>query len=332
MLIPTLAALSAAVLFALATALQHRSAGLISDADISSTGGLGGFVAKTLRHPLWIAGSLADVAGFGLHALALRDGPLTLVQPLLVTGIVFALPLRQFLEHRHPRPDELRWAAVLGVGLVLFLTISTPADGTSQTADPIPTVVCVIAMGVAIIGCAIIAWRHTGNTAAATLGAAAGLAFAATAGLLKEGVDSLNRGFGALFTTWPLYALIVIGALGLLLNQLAFRAGPLRFSLPAITTIDPIASLIIGVAVFDEKFRDGPFYLLGETLGLALVVAGVFALTRSDPDDHPPLAGQDGKGQPSATESLCVIPKPASVTIPTRIPDSSGRRSQYGLS
>ena len=100
------------------------------------------------------------------------------------------------------------------------------------------------------------------------------MAFAATAGLLKEGMDSLNRGFGALFTTWPLYALIVIGALGLLLNQLAFRAGPLRFSLPAITTIDPIASLIIGVAVFDEKFRDGPFYLLGETLGLAFVVAG----------------------------------------------------------
>ena len=81
MLIPTLAALSAAVLFALATALQHRSAGLISDAGISSTGGLGGFVAKTLRHPLWIVAPSADLAGFGLQAwpcgMAAHPGPAT---------------------------------------------------------------------------------------------------------------------------------------------------------------------------------------------------------------------------------------------------------------
>jgi len=35
----------------------------------------------------------ASSAGFALHAPALRDDPLTLVQPLLVIGVVFALPL-----------------------------------------------------------------------------------------------------------------------------------------------------------------------------------------------------------------------------------------------
>jgi hypothetical protein len=282
MLVATLAALGAAALFAVAAALQHRSAGLVTDADTVQTAEVAGFVSKTLRHPLWIAGSIADIGGFGLHALALRDGPLTLVQPLLVTGVLFALPLRQFLERRRPRRQEVGWAAALTLGLAAFLTISTPANGAAQAADPTPTVISVAAIGLATLVCSLVGRRTTGSRAAVTLGVAAGLAFAGTAGLLKETMDILNRGVGAVFASWPLYALLVVGGIGLLLNQLAYQAGPLRFSLPAVTTVDPIVSLVIGLAVFDEKFRNGPPYLVGEAIGLALIIAAAVGLTRSD--------------------------------------------------
>jgi drug/metabolite transporter (DMT)-like permease len=280
-----LAALSAAALFAVAAALQHRSAGLITAATQAHAEGLAGFVGRTLRHPLWLVGALASLAGFGLHALALRNGPLTLVQPLLVTGVVFALPLRQFLEHRRPRRAELGWAAALALGLAVFLTISTPAAGRAQPGDRIPALICVAALGVAIPGCFVAGRRATGRTAAVTLGTAAGLAFASTAGLLKETVSILGRGPGVLLTTWPCYALVAVGGVGLLLHQLAYQAGPLRVSLPAITTVNPIVSLIIGVAVFDERFRSGAPYLLGEILGLALIAAAAVGLTRSGADD-----------------------------------------------
>jgi hypothetical protein len=288
MLVAILAAVSAAALFAVGTALQHRSAGLVSAGQVTAAGGdrsagLPGFVARTLRHPLWLAGSLSSLAGLGLHALALRDGPLTLVQPLLVTGVIFALPLRQLLEHRRPGRAELGWAAALALGLVLFLTVSTPADGVSRAADPIPAVICVTAIGLAVLGCCAVGRRGTGATAAVALGTAAGLAFAATAGLLKETINVSGRGTGALLTTWPCYALAVAGALGLLLSQLAYRAAPLRVSLPAITTVNPIVSLVIGVAVFDERFRSGAPYLLGELLGLVLIAAAAVGLTRSGP-------------------------------------------------
>jgi len=98
-----LAALSAAALFAAATALQHRSAGLVTAAGTERSAGLTRFISKTLCHPLWVVGTVAGIAGVALHAIALRDGPLTLVQPLLVTGVIFALPLRRLLEHRRPR-------------------------------------------------------------------------------------------------------------------------------------------------------------------------------------------------------------------------------------
>ena len=310
MLVATLAALSAAALFAVAAALQHRSAGLVTDAGAPRTAGVSEFIWMTLRHPLWIIGSVADVAGLALHAVALRDGPLTLVQPLLVCGVIFALPLRQLIEHRHPARAELGWAAVLAIGLVLFLAVATPSDRAAQLPDAVPTIVCGALVGFGILTFFLVGRHAAGRTAAMLLGTAAALAFAATAGLLKETMDLLKRGPGAVATAWPLYALIAVGAIGLVLNQLAYQAGPLRFSLPAVTTVDPIVSLLIGIAVFDERFRNGAADLLLEALGLALVVVAAVRLTRSGPGSSvaqaPDRQAESPKGSDRSSPSLRV--------------------------
>jgi drug/metabolite transporter (DMT)-like permease len=274
------AAMLAAALFAVATALQHRSAGLVTVAD--SRGG--GFVSRTLRHPLWIVGSVANLAGLALHALALRDGPLTLVQPVLVIGVIFTLPLRQVLEHRRPGRAEIGWAVALTLGLAVFLVLATPADGPAQGADPAPMVICAAAITLAISSCLVAGRRRTAATGAMMLGTAAGLLFAVSAALLKETTSVLSHGTVALFTGWPLYALVAVGGAGLLLSQFAYRAGPLNASLPAITAVNPVVSVVIGVAVFDEPFRTAPGYLLGEVLGLALMAVAAVGLTRSVPD------------------------------------------------
>jgi hypothetical protein len=327
-----LAAVAAAALFALAAALQHRSASLVRAAGPVAAAGparaaasgppapgppapgppaapgpvagpdRAALVSATLRHPLWIAGSLASLAGFGLHALALRDGPLTLVQPLLVTGVIFALPLRQVLEHRRPRGAEVGWAAALALGLAGFITIATPAAGAGQAADPRPAVICLAVIALGIPGCCAAGRRAAGDLAAAALGTAAGLAFAATAALLKETVSVASRGAGALLASWPGYAMLAAGAAGLLLSQLAYRAGPLRASLPAITTVNPIVSLVIGVTVFDEGFRTGAPYLAGELLGLALIAAAGVGLTRTGPGRESGAGSAErGRARPAAS-------------------------------
>lgn len=281
LVVATLAALLAAALFAIATALQHRSAGLVAGAGSREKPRPTTFMAKALRHPLWLTGFAADIAGFAVHALALREGPLTLVQPLLVSSVVFALPLRQLLEHRPPRGTELGWAAALAAGLVLFLTIATPVDGTAQPADVVPTTVSAVLIGLGIVGCSALGRRSTGSRAAVLLGTGAALAFACVAGLLKEAMDIFAHRGGVLAVGRPVGALVVVGAIGFALNQLAYQAGPLSSSLPAITTVDTLVSVVIGVAVFDEQFRHGPGDLLGEALGLALVVAAGIFLSRS---------------------------------------------------
>jgi hypothetical protein len=69
-----------------------------------------------------------------------------------------------------------------------------------------------------------------------------------------------------------------------MVNQLAYRAGPLRSSLPTIMTVDALVSSVIGASVFDEGFRNGPVDLLGEAAGLVLILAAAVGLSRSGPE------------------------------------------------
>jgi hypothetical protein len=304
-LLTTITALMAASLFGVSTALQHRSAGLVSHGSHGNKR-LGGFLARTLRHPLWIVGAIADIGGFASHALALRLGPLTVVQPLLVSSIVFAVVLRQLLERRWPRRSELAWAAALTLGLVLFLTISTPIGVVAQPADPVPATVVGVLIGVGALGFFVGGRRYSGSTAAALLGTATGLSYAALAGLLKHDMVLLNHGLGALAVSWPFYVLIAVGAFSIVANQLAYKAGPLSSSLPPIMTVDALVSLVIGASAFDEGFRNGAGDLLGEAVGLALILAAAVGLSRSGPE--PARAREQRPARLARCKTLRVFP------------------------
>ncbi|MDQ6837849.1 MAG: DMT family transporter [Actinomycetota bacterium] len=277
-----IAALAAAAFFAAGSALQHRSAGAIPAFTGFGLRGISRFAWDTLRHPSWVAGSLADIVGLGLHAFALNQGPLTLVQPVLVTGVIFALPMRAGLDRRSPGRNEMVLATVLVAGLILFLVAATPGSPAKSPADHTPVVVTVVAVAVAVALCAVFGRRLRGSMSAAVLGVGAGISFAGTAAALKGTTDALSQGFVAVLTSPPLYLLVAAGAVGLALNQLAFAAGPLRASLPAITTLDPLASLVIGVVVYDEHLRNSSPAVAGTALGLAVVVVTTLALTRSE--------------------------------------------------
>ncbi|MCL2395592.1 MAG: DMT family transporter [Acidimicrobiaceae bacterium] len=300
----TIAALFAAALFAASTALQHRSATDIPKLRTLQRADLSRFVGLTLRHPAWLIGTGADVAGVGAHAFALHSGPLTLVQPLLVTGVVFALPLRQWIDKRRPGMRELGFALLLAAGLATFLIAATPASTVTAAADRLPAVICASVLALLTAG---FIWlgRHTGGSRAAlSLGVATGLTFAATAALIKTVTQTLTQHPAAVFIAWPFYVLIAVGLLGLFLNQVAFQAGPLRASLPAMVTADPLASLVIGVVIYDETLRTTGWALSGEVIGLAAVVVGAVALSRAQQPGEPADREPPRPGAPPMVREL----------------------------
>lgn len=296
----TLVAFAAAALYAVGAAFEHRGMADVHVLRSLHPGAVVHFLGAMFRVRVWWVGAVADVSGFGLHGLALRLGPLTLVQPVLVSGVVFALALRTWLSRRRPERAELVWAGVLAVGLVLFLTVATPVHASSNaTADVLPAFTAAVT-GVALLGgCVLVALRYPSQRALA-LGIGSGLVYAGAAGLLKGTVASDS--VGAAIRGWPLWTLLAVSAAGTLLKQIAYQAGPLRLSLPAITVVNPVGSVALGVVVFDEQFRVGAAAVSAECLGLLLILVAAAALTRQ-PDRAPTDAAAPATPFPINEES-----------------------------
>jgi len=206
--------LSAALAFAVSSSLKHASAGQVPDAQDLHLRSVGRLVLATVAHPLWLGGIVADVVGLSLQVVALHLGALAVVQPLLVSGLLFALILRQ-RTRRYTSHREIGWALVLTLCLAGFLLLAGTAHqpGSNEPADRVPAVAAAVIGVVLAIGCVLLGRRQSpGSRSAALLGVAVGTIYAATAALLKALTGIALHGPVALFTSWQLYAVVVAGA------------------------------------------------------------------------------------------------------------------------
>ena len=124
-------ALVAAFLFALAATLQQKGAlnlPTISLADPKS-------LVRLAGQTTWLLGTLALFAGYLFQAGALDRGRLSMIQPLLVTTVVFALPLGYFLTKQHVGRREVIGAVVILFGLGLFVYFGDPAGGNENASN-----------------------------------------------------------------------------------------------------------------------------------------------------------------------------------------------------
>jgi len=284
--------LSSAFAFAVSTSLKHASAGDVPDAQNLDPRRLGRFIQATLAHRLWLGGVGADVIGLSLQVIALHLGALSVVQPLMLSGLVFALLLRQRFEHNITH-REIGWAVALVAILAAFVTLAGTGAQHSGAGDVdrMPAVVsAVVGLVLAAVCVGLGRASQHGGRSAALLGVATGAVYAADAALLKAVSDRAQGGVLEVAESWQLYVVIVLGACGLLLNQLAFQAGPLTASLPAIATVDPLLSIVVGVAVYDEHIRRGPLAGIGLVMLLTLMGVTVIQLARAE---HAPALTKD---------------------------------------
>lgn len=233
-----------------------------------------------LRRPLWLFGWVPDAAGTGLQALALRFGPLALVQSVLVSGLFLAIPLEAALSRTRPHSRDL-FAVGLGViGLAAFLAAAEPTAGVSDPSKR-AWVGVGLGSGGAVAACLALAGRSTAAARGTLLGCATGLLYALIAALIKPLATTVAADPLAALTSWHLYALIPVGIAGLQLNQNAFQSGRLAAPLTALTLVDPVASTIIAVTAFHETLAVDPPRLVTEVVGVAVMAAGMWLVATS---------------------------------------------------
>jgi drug/metabolite transporter (DMT)-like permease len=274
-------ALIAAALFALGSVLQQKAG-----TDAPTIGASTGLLLRMARRPVWIAGIAADGLAFLAQAAALGIGSLAVVQPLLVASVVFALPLGAWLTDQRVGRREVVAALALLAGLGAFIVVADPSgghDGASLGAWLIAAAAC----GGPCVVLVLLAPRAPGARRAALLGAAAGILFALSAALTKTVVGELDNGIVTLVTTWPLYGLVVVGYVSMTLNQMSLDAGALAATMATSTALDPIASVVLGLALFKESIDAGPAEVLIVLLALGVVVAAMIVLARDQAESSP---------------------------------------------
>ncbi len=283
MILAVVLALAAAVSNAVNLMTQHL-------ASVASPPGVTGLrLARYLvRQPLWLLGAAAGLGSYLLQAGALHDGPLSIVQPLLVTELIFVMVLRRVWIRQQVAPAA--WASVLtvAVSLAVFLAAAEPSGG-----QPAPKAAEWLSAGVVfggiIAGLALLGTHGAPARRAGVLAAAAAMTWAMEAVFLKTATDTLTvSGPVAMFTGWPVYAFAAATVTGTVLQQAALHVGPLSVSQPLLVIVDPLASITLSVWLFGERFTGSTAGLAVAAAAFAIMAVGVTALTRTAPEDlHP---------------------------------------------
>lgn len=265
-------ALCAAVCIAIGDVMQHRSTKTVPAED---SGHLELFLAL-LKNPQWWLGSIVAAGGFVFQAAALDFGSVILVQALIATSLLFALPLNARVTGSRITRDQFGWAVLLAASVAVIVTVGNPTEGLSR-ASAVTWAWVAAVMGPLVAAALVAARRASGQVSAVLLAAVAGSLWGLFAVLTKGVVDRIGAGLWELLKTPELYAWAVVALLATMFQQSSFRAGSLSAALPAGAVSEPMVGSMLGIVVLGETVRPGDS---GWALLIAAVVAMVLATIR----------------------------------------------------
>ncbi|PRX45903.1 magnesium transporter NIPA [Prauserella shujinwangii] len=276
--VPT--AVLGAAAFGLTGALQHRAA---RQTDIGGTVSFE-LVLTLLRHPLWLASLLTNGLGIAMQWLALSLAPLVMVQPLLVTALIFAVISSSVLRRHRPDRVVLLGSGLCVAGLAAFFLLARPTGGGREGLSLSEVLPLAGGLAVILLGCLTAAVRHPGRVRVLALATATGVLYGVTAGLAKLAAEDLRHGVLTMLTSWHVYLVLVCGVTGFVLNQNAFRVGiALAPALAVIVGLDPLVSIGVGALWLGERLNDAPAAVAGQVLAVGVLLAGIAVLSKRAP-------------------------------------------------
>ena len=236
-----------------------------------------------VRNPRWLLGQGMWVVAFGLQALALHLGRLSVVQPVLVTELVFTLLIRRYASRWPVRPAAWASTALLCGSLALFLVAAEPRGGHPLATRSAWAWALLTSLGMAT-GAAVLGRTGSPQRKAGSFAVAASVLAALEATLIKEATETIStQGLLGLLSGWPLYVLVTVGTASGLLVQAALHVGPLTVSQPLLVVVNPLASIALSVWLFGEHFTGTAAMLALGSCSFLGVIASVFLLTATGP-------------------------------------------------
>src|SRR3954462_9374396 len=267
-------ALGAAVCFALAATLQQK--GALGEGGVSLAHPASLF--RLLRQYWWLAGTGVLFVGYALQAVALDNGRLSVIQPLLVTTIVFALPLGYLITAQRVGRREIAGAAVVVAGLAVFTLVGDPAGGRPNAPGGAWAVT--IAAVLVLTGVLMALGGGTLERKAGMYGAAAGLLYGLSASLWKPSAELIDAGgVSAAFSSWEIYVCGLAGIVAFIVQQVSLGTGQLAPSVATTSVVNPVLSVLIGIVLLEETLSLPVWHKIVAWGGLALAMWGAISIS-----------------------------------------------------
>ena len=275
-MVAVLLAFGAAFLFALGTVLQQKG----TQRESADSSLRADFLARLARQPVWLAGVVIVIVGFGLQALALSLGRLIVVQPIQTTSVVFALPLGVWLTAQVVSRREVAGAVMVTAGLIAFVALADTTGGT-QDASLLAWAIA----GAASAGCSAVlvlaTLRSRAPVRAAAVGSASGILFGLSAALTVATVDAWDGDVVAFITDWHGYALIVVSLAAFWLTQIALQ-NSLELAIATNQALTSAVAVVLAIWLFDEELRGSLLEASAAAAALALAAYGLYVLLLSE--------------------------------------------------
>jgi len=168
MVVAVVAALLAGASFAAAGMLQQREAATRPNSESLSPK----LVKPNRKRQLLFAGIGLAVLSYGFQSVALVFGPLSLVQALLVSELLFAVPVSARIHRVHVGARTWLGAAAVGIGLAVALVAASPHGGDPSASTTGWGVTVGIVAGITLV--AVLVGRRIHGVVRASMFALAG--------------------------------------------------------------------------------------------------------------------------------------------------------------
>lgn len=270
--------------FALGATFQHDGIG--NSADEGDSAMLNwGRIKSMLRDRRWLLGTVLIGLGAGMHLIGVNMAPVTVVQPVGILAVPFAVVLAARKNHTRPSRGMIVAIALAVVGIVGF-TVLSARSAASDTMLHMPSIwlayfalwaVAALFAGLGLrgpVGMRCLAWACSGA-----------IIYGLATAMMKTTLENWHQGEGFGLHFWLSAAgMIACYALGGVIIQQAYASGPAEIVVGCMTVVDPLVAVIFGVTVLGEGRNIDLLTAVGMALMAALAAAGVFFLSKYHPD------------------------------------------------
>jgi hypothetical protein len=278
--------------------LEKRALGRMPAINLRKAGLM---IVSLLSNPAWLAGFALMLTGLACQAIVLTIEPISVVQPILASGVVLTLVLSRLVLRERLGGAEPACIAVMAVSLVLLALSQDPAGGkTAQHTSTLPMTAVIAGSIIAGLLTAARPWRPqrgrhraapAGNTVPAGIRAGIGtgllygvgaLATKGLSGVLARDHTAVSLGLGIAASPY-LYLLAGCSAVALLLYQAALQACRASILIPVTNVVSSVYFVIAGTWLFHEQLPASPVKLAARLAGIAAAGLVLIALSRNRP-------------------------------------------------